>query len=55
MEMQLDKPEAPMLKAGMEAMGVNVHLKKLTTGILGDDTVNPGWRLRTAPRSIVTW
>jgi nitrite reductase (NADH) large subunit len=39
MEMQLDGPGGAILKAGMEAMGVNVHLKKLTTGILGDDTV----------------
>src|SRR5882724_3066839 len=39
MEMQLDAAGGAILKASMEAMGVNVHLKKMTTGILGDGEV----------------
>jgi nitrite reductase [NAD(P)H] large subunit len=39
MEMQLDATGGAILKASMEAMGVNVHLKKLTTAILGEDKV----------------
>jgi nitrite reductase [NAD(P)H] large subunit len=39
MEMQLDGNAGAILKSTMEAMGVNVHMKKLTSGILGDDAV----------------
>ena len=39
MEMQLDASGGAILKASMEAMGVVVHLRKLTTAILGDDKV----------------
>jgi nitrite reductase (NADH) large subunit len=39
MEMQLDTIGGALLKASMEGMGVNVHLKKLTTEVLGADKV----------------
>jgi nitrite reductase (NADH) large subunit len=39
MEMQLDAPAGAILKASIEAMGITVHLKKLTTEILGDSKV----------------
>jgi nitrite reductase (NADH) large subunit len=39
MEMQLDAIGGAMLKASMEEMGVKVHLKKLTTEILGNGKV----------------
>ena len=39
MEMQLDADGGAILKASMEAMGVNVHLRKQTTEILGDACV----------------
>jgi nitrite reductase (NADH) large subunit len=39
MEMQLDASGGAILKASMEAMGVNVHLRKLTTEILGEGRV----------------
>jgi nitrite reductase (NADH) large subunit len=39
MEMQLDPQGGALLKASMEAMGVNVHLKKQTTEILGEHAV----------------
>jgi nitrite reductase (NADH) large subunit len=39
MDMQLDGPAGAILRAQMEAMGVTVHLKKLTAAILGDDHV----------------
>jgi nitrite reductase [NAD(P)H] large subunit len=37
MEMQLDGTGGAILKSSMEAMGIHVHLRKLTVGILGDD------------------
>src|SRR5262245_7925917 len=39
MEMQLDAIGGALLKASMEAMGVKVHLKKLTTEIVGNGKV----------------
>jgi nitrite reductase (NADH) large subunit len=39
MEMQLDASGGAILKASMEAMGVTVHLRKMTTAILGDGEV----------------
>ena len=39
MEMQLDPQGGSLLRTNMEAMGVNVHLKKQTTEILGTDAV----------------
>src|SRR6266849_938488 len=39
MEMQLDTSGGAILKPSMEAMGIHVHLRKLTVGILGDDKV----------------
>jgi nitrite reductase (NADH) large subunit len=39
MEMQLDTTGGAILRSSMEAMGVNVHLKKLTSEVLGEDTV----------------
>lgn len=39
MEMQLDAIGGALLRASMEAMGVVVHLKKLTTEILGERQV----------------
>jgi nitrite reductase (NADH) large subunit len=40
MEMQLDASGGAILKASMKAMGVNVHLRKLTTEILGESRVS---------------
>ncbi|ACK52656.1 nitrite reductase (NAD(P)H), large subunit [Methylocella silvestris BL2] len=40
MEMQLDAPGGALLKASMEKMGVNVHLEKSTTEVLGDGHVS---------------
>ncbi|QQP93156.1 NAD(P)/FAD-dependent oxidoreductase (plasmid) [Skermanella sp. TT6] len=37
MEQQLDAPAGAMLKAAMESMGVQVHLQKSTTAVLGDE------------------
>lgn len=37
MQRQLDESSGTMLKHSMEAMGVKVHLNKLTTEVLGDD------------------
>lgn len=39
MEMQLDAPGGAMLKTSMERMGVNVHLEKSTSEVLGEDCV----------------
>ena len=39
MEMQLDPTGGAILRSSMEAMGVNVHLQKLTTEVLGEDRV----------------
>jgi nitrite reductase (NADH) large subunit len=39
MEMQLDTSGGAILRSSMEAMGVNVHLKKLTSEVLGEDRV----------------
>ncbi len=39
MEMQLDPTGGSILRASMQAMGVNVHLQKLTTEVLGEDRV----------------
>src|SRR5450631_3937430 len=39
MEMQLDTTGGGILRSSMEAMGVNVHLKKLTSEVLGEDKV----------------
>ncbi|MBV9653683.1 MAG: NAD(P)/FAD-dependent oxidoreductase [Acetobacteraceae bacterium] len=39
MEMQLDSQGGAILKAGMEKMGVHVHLKMSTTAVLGKDKV----------------
>jgi nitrite reductase (NADH) large subunit len=39
MEMQLDAPGGSMLKASMEKLGVNVHLEKSTTEVLGNGSV----------------
>lgn len=39
MDMQLDPQGGALLKTSMEAMGVNVHLRKQTTEILGGDEV----------------
>ena len=39
MEMQLDATGGAILKAQMEKMGVNVHLKMSTTAVLGKDKV----------------
>jgi nitrite reductase (NADH) large subunit len=39
MEMQLDTTGGTILRSSMEAMGVNVHLKKLTSEVLGEDKV----------------
>jgi nitrite reductase (NADH) large subunit len=39
MEMLLDVPAGGILRANMEAMGVQVHLKKMTTEILGEGAV----------------
>src|SRR5713101_6089089 len=39
MEMQLDGTGGAILKSSMETMGILVHLRKLTVGILGDDNV----------------
>ncbi|WP_158046010.1 nitrite reductase large subunit NirB [Skermanella pratensis] len=37
MEQQLDAPAGAMLKAAMEAMGIQVHLQKSTSAVLGDE------------------
>lgn len=37
MQQQLDDTAGAMLKASMEAMGVTVHLNKLTTAVLGNE------------------
>ena len=39
MEMQLDPTGGTILRSRMEAMGVNVHLEKLTCEVLGEDRV----------------
>jgi nitrite reductase (NADH) large subunit len=39
MEMQLDTTGGAILRSSMEAMGVNVHLKKLTSEVFGEDKV----------------
>ena len=39
MEMQLDPTGGSILRSSMQAMGVNVHLQKLTTEVLGEDRV----------------
>ena len=39
MEMQLDTTGGTILRSSMEAMGINVHLKKLTSEVLGEDRV----------------
>jgi nitrite reductase (NADH) large subunit len=39
MEMQLDPTGGAILKSTMEAMGVKVHLGKLTSAVLGEDEV----------------
>jgi nitrite reductase (NADH) large subunit len=40
MEVQLDVQAGAALKRSMDAMGVNVHLNKNTTAIIGDECVN---------------
>jgi nitrite reductase (NADH) large subunit len=39
MEMQLDTTGGSILRSSMQAMGVNVHLQKMTTEVLGEDRV----------------
>ena len=39
MDMQLDAPAGAILKSSMAKLGVNIHLEKATTEILGDDCV----------------
>jgi nitrite reductase [NAD(P)H] large subunit len=39
MEMQLDPTGGSILRSSMQAMGVNVHLQKLTTEVLGEERV----------------
>jgi nitrite reductase (NADH) large subunit len=39
MEMQLDPTGGSMLRSSMQKMGVNVHLQKMTTEVLGEDRV----------------
>jgi nitrite reductase (NADH) large subunit len=39
MEMQLDTTGGSILRSSMQAMGVNVHLQKMTTEVLGEDCV----------------
>jgi nitrite reductase (NADH) large subunit len=39
MEMQLDPTGGSILRSSMQAMGVNVHLQKMTTEVLGEDRV----------------
>src|SRR5262249_47024877 len=39
METQLDPTGGAILRSSMEAMGVNVHLEKLTCEVLGEDRV----------------
>ena len=46
MEMQLDATGGAILKAQMEAMGVHVHLKKMTSAILSDETGVVGLRFK---------
>ena len=39
MDMQLDAPAGAILESSMAKLGVNIHLEKATTEILGDDCV----------------
>src|SRR6266851_4052080 len=39
LEMQLDVPAGAILKKAMEGMGIQVHLKKLTSEVKGSDRV----------------
>jgi nitrite reductase (NADH) large subunit len=39
MEVQLDRPAARLLQQALVGMGVRVHLKKVTVGVLGEDRV----------------
>jgi len=39
MEMQLDAPAGHLLRATLEQMGVNVHLDKMTSEVLGEERV----------------
>src|ERR1700722_13396772 len=39
MEMQLDPTGGSILRSGVQAMGVKVHLQKMTTEVLGEDRV----------------
>jgi nitrite reductase (NADH) large subunit len=39
MELQLDRPAARILQRALEGMGVRVHLRKVTVGVLGEERV----------------